>query len=86
MDADKSKSHLERLLGQSTAAMFSSLAGCGLIGLAFVFRFFSVPFLKEMGTEEFNFALGCGTALIVASMIFELTIIFMLVRRAPLTS
>jgi hypothetical protein len=56
--------------------------GAALMLLAFFVRFSRVSFLREMGTLEFTFALGCGCVLMITGTLFEFAVFFLLANRA----
>jgi hypothetical protein len=96
IESENSRSRLERVVGQSIVEILtvvhrgepvrSFAAGAFIIFFAFVIRFSSVPFIREMGTSEFIVSLLCGVGLILAGMIFVFSIFFMLLKRTCLTS
>ena len=90
IESDHSKSQLERVLGQSIGEILNAILkrvvlsfaiAFLIIFAAFIVRFSRVSFVREMGTFEFAFALGCGVLLIVAVMVFEVVIFSMLLKR-----
>ena len=87
------KSELERALGQTIAEILHavqkgrllfSLVGmaAAIVLLTYFVRFARVSFLKEMGTLEFTFALGCACTLLAIGALFEFAVFYLLANRA----
>jgi hypothetical protein len=90
-EGENSKSRLEQILGQTIGEvlkviqrvpLFLLAGGLLLILLTFFVRFSYASFLREMGTLEFNFALSGGILLMISGALFEITVVFMLSKRA----
>lgn len=91
VEGENSKSRLEQILGQTIGEVLRVIqrvpllllvGGLSLILLAFFVRFSNTSLLREMGTLEFNIALSGGILLMISGALFEITVVFLLSKRA----